>query len=175
MPVIIEVRGEGCEGRRWLVVIIAWAMMLISLVSPAGTEPFIFIDHTPTGVLVLVSFLGVFTNGMIGDIAFDLLLVALLVFLLSPFLVARRPSSAHGGLAWWSASLILLLASLLPLAWHDAEGVGTLMWGFYLYAASHTLMFLACLMAPSDTPPASRKRGFPVVVPNESAGQSQSS
>jgi len=171
VPAIIEVRGEGSEGRRWLIVIIAWALMLISLVSPAEKQPFLFWDHIPMGVLVFSSFVGMFAGGAYGNIAIDLLLAVLLVFFIGPFMVARHPSSVWGRAIWWIASLSLLLAWLLPLTWDWELRSGDLMWGFYAFAAAHTLMFMACLMAPFDALPASRKCGFSVVVPNESAEQ----
>ena len=97
------------------------------------------------------------------------------MFFLSPFWVARHPSSVWGRVIWWIASLSLLLAWLLPLTWYGKIHLGDLMWGFYLYAAAHSVMFVACLMAPFDTLPVSRKRGFPVVVANESAEGSRTS
>lgn len=166
--------GQGIARRRWLIVIIAWALMLISVVSPAKTAPFLFWDHVPMGVFVFTSLLGVFDEVSKANFAAALLLAILFVFFVSPFLVARHPSSVWGRVVWWIISLPLLLAWLLPLTWYGKIHFGDLMWGFYLYAAAHSVMFVACLMAPFDTLPASRKRGFSVVVPNESAERSQS-
>ena len=127
------------------------------------------------GIVVLAAFAGS------ANWVAVFLIAPLLAFLASPFLAIRRPRGGLG-VVWAVAAFMLLAIWMLPPAstleekqagQYMADPRKDLSYGFYVYAISHTLAFLGCIIAPPGARPASRKRGFQVVVPNDSAERSQ--
>jgi len=164
---------------KWYIAAIAWFCLIASLVWPALDTPFPFppADHTATGFVVALSFVAAFAETTHGALAWAPLVVALLAFLISPATISRRPRSRWGLALWWGASLALLLIWATPFAWQAAAhlplkmSLSRLMWGFYVYAGAHTLMFIASLMAPPPFRLHRKNRdkaGFPVIYPPNS-------
>ena len=175
----MESKSKRLQRLKWYILIAAWFCLLASLVSPAFVEPFPllpFWDHLAMGSVVALSF-GVIGENLDRGLGGALLIAPLIAFLLAPLMIARRPQSGWARVLWWSATLPLLLIWVAPPVWQAQAhrpiklSWSHVMWGFYIYAGAHTLMFVACLMAP----PLFRWRrtkagkvGFPVVYPPSS-------
>lgn len=163
---------------RWALLAIALGTLSASLLLPASQDGFPFILPYLPMVLVVLNSVTSPTNW-----SAVFLIVPLLAFLASPFLSIRRPRGAWS-ILWLLGALMMLGIWMLPpasarantpLGPNMSDAWFGISYGYYLYAAAHTIAFLGCIMAPPGARPPSRKRGFPVVVPNENAEQSQSS
>ncbi len=155
---------------RWALLATALGVFSASLILPASNDgpPFI-LPYLPVILLVL----NTFTSP--DNWAAIFLILPLVMFLASPFIAMRRPRG--GMVAFWALAALLLLgvwifpqASLLAYkkpgisnAWSEFS------YGFYIYAIAHTIAFIGCVLAPPGPLAASRKHGFPVVIPDEKA------
>ena len=163
--------------KRWLLGV-AWLLLLGSLPAPALNDHgdaafflfFLDVNHTPVIVVVIASAIAL---ARMPASPFSVVLVGLALFLFAPMLLNRsdRPPRvwprivALGLLAPWAFPLLCrLLPSRDPGGW----GCGRIMWGYYLFATAHTLAFVAVQIGPRR-PKHDRRRGFPVIEPEEQA------
>lgn len=157
---------------RWALLCIALGAFLASLILPASKEglPFI-LPYVPMVLVVLNSF----TRPDNWSVVF--LILPLVAFIASPGLAIRRPSGGRGAI-WFVSALTLLSIWILPPASAAASAQASrasagawseLSYGFYIYALAHTIAFIGCMLAPPGPVAASRKHGFPVVIPDKKA------
>lgn len=165
---------------RWLLLVFAWLIFLVSLALPALPTPSLLamslgFFYAPVFDFIIVDvFLSNFrASGIPPALVVGLSTAA---FLFSP-LLAIRPRYRFLVPLWQGARYLLLLVWILPPVWSSFANTsgfkgnnldaGSLLWGYYVFAFANTAAFIACFMAPPTSRLSSGKRGFPVAVPKE--------
>jgi hypothetical protein len=147
----VAIFGTTLRRWRWLILLVAWGTLLASLPMPAAhPQPggsWFFPDPTPVFVMFLISPFMWPPNQ---------LSVATICFAASPLLVWLWPRG-RAGFAWRALAFGMLGIWVIPSS-------SLVLHGYYVWALSYTLAFVAALIPPIYPQFAlDRTRGFSVI------------